>query len=97
MAVRLSAEGARVWLFHLKSSQGVRGRLSLNVTREVCLYLEDLLLYQVTPHFLRSFNNHKSAWGPQVPLSARIQADDSSTWVVLEDSKGLFCSGGGND
>jgi len=97
MDVQLSAMGSQGVAIPPQVLSGCSGSLSLNILREVYLYLKDLLLSQVTPHFLRSFNSHTSAWGPQVPLSVRIQADDSSTWVVLEDSKGLFCSGGGND
>jgi len=96
MAVQLSAVGARVWLFRLKSFQGVRGSLSINVIREVCSYLEDPLLYQVSPDFLRSFNCHTSTWGTKVSLSTSIQVDRWSAWAVLEDGH-LFCSGGGKN
>ena len=51
-------------------------------------------LAQVTSTFLRMFNT--SAWGPQVRLSTRIQVDEGSTWVILEDGR-LFCSGGGEE
>jgi len=95
MAVQLSTVEARVWLFHLKSFQGVRGKLSFNVVREISSYLEDPLLYQIRPDFLRSFNCQTSTWSSQVPLRTHMQVDESSVWVVLKDDR-LLCSGGGN-
>lgn len=95
MAAQLSTVEARVWFFYLKACTGARGRLSVNIVREVCFYFEDPLLHQVSPAFLRSFNCQTSAWGPEVPLRTRIQVDESSIWVVLKDDC-LFCSGGGN-
>jgi len=98
MDVQLSAMGARVWLFHLKSSQGVLGSLSLNVIREISSYLKGKipLLFQVSPDFLRSFNCQTSTWSPQVPLRTHIQVDATSVWVVLEDGRLLCCGGGHN-
>ena len=84
---------ARVWLFYLKRQQGQRGTLSANITREVCEYLADPLLVHVTNTFLRFFNFPTSTWGPQVNLKATIQADASSTWVVLEDGRVFLCGG----
>ena len=94
MAV-LSAVGTKVWLLYVMHY--TMGRLSFNVVGEICSYLQDLLLYQVTPDFLRPFNCQTSAWGPKVPLSTQIQVDVYSRWVVLKDEGSLFCSGGGND
>ena len=95
MAEQLSAVGAKVLLFHLKRSRGVRGSLSLNTIREICSFFQDLLLYEVTPDFLRSFNCQTSTWRPKVPLRNQIQVDGSSTWVVLQNGRSLLCSGGG--
>ena len=86
----------KVWLFYLKVSQGLRGRLSLNVTREVCSYLADPELVQVTETFLRFFHCHTATWGPERVLSSPILADESSSWAVLKDGS-VFCSGGGGD
>ena len=93
MAVQSSTVRAKVWLFHLKFSQGVRGSLSFNVTREICSYLQDSFLYQITRGFLRAFNCHTSTWGRQVPLQAHIRVSLDSVWVLLKDDR-LFCSGG---
>ena len=81
MTVQLSAVGSKVWLFRLKT-EGVRGRLSLNVIRQIC-------------SFLRSFDRQTSTWS-EVPLRARVQVDSGSRWIVLEDGS-VFCSGGGKD
>ena len=39
MAVHLSKRRAKVWLQYLKHTRGDRGRLSLNILREVCSFL----------------------------------------------------------
>lgn len=95
MAVQLSAEKAKVWLLHVKHYQRARGSPSLNILREVCTYFEDLLLYQVTSRFFRSFNCKTATWSPQVRLSSNIRADIYSRWVRLKDGR-LFCCGGGS-
>lgn len=90
MVRHLLDRSTRVWLFYLKHRQGKNGKLSPNVTREVCGYLADsMLIAQVTPTFLRFFT---SAWGPHVHLQTPIQVDINSRWVVLDDGR-LFCSG----
>ena len=95
MATKLSADKAKVWLFYLQYAQ--KGRLSLNVVREIGSYLADfsLELAQVTKAFLRFFNGYTSTWGPQVWLRTQIQADEYSSWIVLKNSS-LFCSEGGD-
>ena len=93
MAVRLSAVGAKVWLLHLKSSSN--RSFSVNVIREICSYFKDLLVFQVTPDFIRSFSCSTFTWGPQVSLCTHIQTDQFAKWVVLKDGR-IFCSGGGN-
>lgn len=93
MAIHLLGLKARVWVFYLKNLQDERGRLSFNVTQEICSYLGERLLAQVCSSFLRFFDTY--TWGPQILLHTSIQVDCSSTWVVLEDGR-LFCSGGGN-
>lgn len=86
----LSNIEARMWLLYLKLLQGKRGKLSFNITREVCEYLTDCFpLVEVTSTLL-SF----CARGPQILLHALIQVDNNSTWVMLNDGR-LFCSGGG--
>ena len=44
--VVLSAVGAKVWLFHVKSSRGALGSLCLNVIQEAC-YVQDLHFFAV--------------------------------------------------
>ena len=95
MDKQLRAKRAKVWLVRLKHPRSGGRSLSINVIREICLYIEDLQLPQVTSSFLRFFNCETSTWGPQVRLYTRIQANTSSRWIVLEDRR-LFCSGGGN-
>lgn len=51
MAVPLSDRSAKVWLYHLKRLQGEGGRLSSNVSREICSISDLLLLVQVTDTF----------------------------------------------
>lgn len=51
-------------------------------------------LAQVTTTSLRIFNCQSLTWGPQVRLNIKIQEDQSSIWMILEDGR-LFCSGGG--
>lgn len=91
MASLSPAIRAKVWLFYLTHS---RGSLSINVIREICSYLADLLLAQVTSSSLRFFDCHTCTWGPQVLLRVPIQADGHSTWIVLKDGR-VFSSGGG--
>lgn len=94
MVARLSSSRAKILLFYLKYLQNERGKLSLNVTREICIYLAELLLLpHVTETFLRFFNT--STWGPQVRLHTHIRADSGSRWVELENER-LFCCGGGS-
>lgn len=90
MAAQSPAVKAKVWLFHLKHS---RKALCINIIREVCSYLADLQLAQVTATFLRFFNCETWVWGPKVQLFTPIQVDTGSIWAVLEDGR-LFCSGG---
>jgi len=86
----LSAMEAKVWLLRLKSSQGVRGSLSLNVIREICSYFEDrLVLYQVNCDFIRAFDCKTSTWGPKVTLRSQIHVDRGSIWVVLKGGSSL--------
>lgn len=95
MATPLSATQAKLWLLFLRQLIGRRS-LTINITREICSYISDFSgeLVQVTDTSIHFFNWQASVWGPRVLLSALIRADDSSTWVVLEDGS-LFCSGGG--
>lgn len=90
---QLSTRRANVWLLFLKHFLGVKGRLSLTVTREICSYMAyfPASIVEVTSGFLRFF--HHSTWGPRIPLNALIISDDSSSWTVLEDGR-VFCSGG---
>ena len=95
MARHLSIIRAKVWLFSLKHLLG-KGSLTINVIREICSYIAPASreLVQVSDTFMSFFNWQASNWGPRVLLSTLIRADDSSTWVVLENGC-LFCSGGG--
>lgn len=94
MVALLPGSRAKARLFYFKYLRGEKGRLSLNITREICLYLTRFceMLAQVNCAFLCFFNT--STWEPKVRLSASIQVDAESIWVVLEDGH-LFCSGGG--
>lgn len=94
MAVDLSGRKVKVWLLHLKCIRGDRGKLSLNVLREVCAFLHPLSpLVHVTESYVRFFHFQTSAWGQPVRLNVRIQANRESSWVVLEDQR-VFCCGG---
>ena len=87
------ARSAKVRLLYSKHNLNARGHISLNVTREICTYIADFMLVQVSPTFLRFFHPCYQ-WTPQVPLRSRISVDEESSWVLLEDGR-LFCSGGG--
>lgn len=87
------ARSAKVWLLYFKHKLNAKGHLSRNVTREICSYIADFMLAQVTPTFLRFFHPF-CKWTPQVPLRSRISVDEESSWVFLQDGR-LFCSGGG--
>lgn len=50
-----SARRAKAWLVYLKFLRGKGGSLSLNAIREICSYLADLELAQVTNASLRFF------------------------------------------
>lgn len=83
----ISAARAKVWLFYLKHSS-----LRTNIIREICSYLADLQLVQVTPTLLRFFN--PSTMEHEVLLRTPIQANENSAWEMLVDGR-VFCSGGG--
>lgn len=93
MAMRLLGRRTKAWLFYLKHLQCARGKLSFNIVREICSYFVDLLLPHVTSTSLRFFNTF--VWEPEVLLRTRIQANQFSTWVELEDGR-VFCCGGWN-
>ena len=57
------------------------------------LLLKHTELVHVTATHLRLFNFQNYTWGPQVPLSRQIVADNGSRWVILEDKR-VFCCGG---
>lgn len=86
---------AKTLLIYLKHSQGIKGRLSLNVIREICSYIADFSgdIAQVTATFFRFFNCRTMTWGPKTTLGSRINADSYSSWLVLQDGR-LFCCGG---
>jgi len=48
MGEALSGWHAKAWLLHLKCTQGLKGALTLNVARETCGYLTDLLVIPYT-------------------------------------------------
>jgi len=57
MAV-LSAVRAKAWLVLLKSSEGARGSLSLNVIREVCSYFQDSLFAAIFGNRVHLYDYH---------------------------------------
>ena len=71
MAVHLSeADRAKVWLLYLKHTRGERGRLSLNILKEVCAFLRPFrLLAHVTESSIEFFNFQTYTWGQPVNLS----------------------------
>lgn len=76
----------------------IRDKLEqLNATETVSLQtLEQLMspqLVQVTDSILCFFHFQGSAWGPQVRLKTKIQADCYSSWVILRDGSVLCCGG----
>ena len=97
MAVDLSeARRAKVWLLYLKHTQGDRGRLSLNILREVCAFLHlPYLLADITNSYVRFFHFQTTTWAQRVPLTTQIQVDNYSMWVFLEDGRVFVCGGDG--
>ena len=55
----------RVLLFYVTHMRGV---LSSNIVREVCTYIPDYVLVQVTDKYLRFFDFQTLTWGPQVQV-----------------------------
>lgn len=83
----------KVYLLYFKYKRGDRGRLSLNILREVCSFLPSPdLLIDITERYIRSFNFQTGTWKQPRP-HAHIQANRLSSWVVLEDGL-MFCCGG---
>lgn len=93
MAKSLSGRRSKVWLFY---RYHLRDALSLNIIREICLYIADFsgVLAHITATSMRLFDCHSLTWAPQVMLQTSIRANEESSWVILEDGC-LFCSGGG--
>ena len=48
---------------------------------------------QVTKTFLQWFDTESECWGEQHALLGAMQADNYSSWIVLDDTS-VFCSGG---
>jgi len=95
MAAHLSERRARVWLLYLKHSRGDRGRLNLNILREVCAYLHPLnLLVHVSESSIRFFNFQRGTWKQPLPLNPFVKAGCYSSWVILEDGSVFLCGGG---
>ena len=69
MAMSLATRSAKVWLFYLKHQQGQKGGISVNIIREMCQYLADPMLVQVTSTFLCFFTSHRSLC---VPLQFKL-------------------------
>jgi len=97
MAVDLSERRVKVWLLYLKHMRGDRGRLNLNILREVCsfLHLRPNLLVDVTNSYIRFFDFQKETWKQKRTLKPHIQADGDSSWVVLEGGSVFICGGRG--
>jgi len=94
MAARLPEHKAKVWLLYFKHTRGDRGKLSLNILREICTFLYLILLADITKSSIRFFFQNMT-WGQPINLSTRIRADTDSVWVILEDMR-VFCCGGLN-
>ena len=94
MVADLSERRAKVWLLYLKHTRGDRGKLSLDILREVCSFLHPLLLVDVTESYIRFFDFQRGAWKQPLPLNPHIQADYTSSWVVLETGSVFICGGG---
>ena len=77
MAVDLSERRVKVWLLYLKHMRGDRGRLNLNIIREVCsfLHLPPNLLVDVTNSYIRFFDFQKGTWKQKRTLKPHIQVD----------------------
>ena len=83
----------RVLLFYVTHMRGV---LSSNIVREVCTYIPDYVLVQVTDKYLRFFDFQTLTWGPQVQVHSQVVANIASSLVVLEDQHWLCCGGTGH-
>ena len=71
-----------------------RERISLQTLEQLLpKYSQAKELVHVSASALRFFNFQTSTWGAQVNLKATIQADNYSSWVILEDGR-VFCCGG---
>ena len=87
----------QLFTFQLSSPPGPSSFLSLSTHLPPLDTSNEFQVNQLQ-HFysqeLRFFNFQANAWEPHGNLMQNIQADDSSTWVVLEE-KSVFCCGGG--
>ena len=97
MAVDLSeARRTKVWLLYLKHTRGDRGRLCLNILREVCAFLHPSnLLAHITESYIRFFDFQRGDWKHPAPLNPHIQANYVSRWVVMEGGSVFICGGQG--
>lgn len=73
-------------------------KLEKLVTSQVKLTIEALEhtsqgLVQVTDSFMRFYDFQADIWGSNIPFKGKIQANSTSSWVILENSL-VFCSGG---
>ena len=94
MDVRSAVE-AKVWLLHLKSSQGVRGSLSRNVIREICSYFQDLYFFAAISERsmeVYDFSTHiitKHQCLPTEVRSGYIQVDKTTVLIIGKKVKTL--------
>ena len=61
---------------------------SLQVTAQIQLVV-------VTASFYRFYDFQRMDWKPQIPLNPHIEADEYSSWVILEGGRVFICGGEG--
>ena len=94
MDADLSPRRAKVWLLYLKHTRGDRGRLSLNILREVCAFLHPTnLLVRVTKSSIQSFDFQRGTWKQPLALNPHIQTSAGTSWALLEGGRVFICGG----
>lgn len=88
MAIPLPSSSAKVWLFYIKRSSGLRGSLNSNTCREICSYFVDFSreLVRVTYTFLRFFNCYTSTWERKVGKESEEKFRHRDLQVIKKES-----------
>lgn len=95
-ALEMAGKEDRVRLIWMRQLVPILHRLSLNVIREICLYLQIWpLLTWVSPQSISFFDFQNMCLGAAIPLERCITTLNAS-WVTVDEDKVVICEGGSN-